>query len=150
VIDFTDEYEPYISEQVVIDIQQNQNPGVQEMVQPRNNINDTEITTMDNEIVPPTQMEYGYNIQQMVRVSLEIDDEIYEPNDNEQEIIKKDNQYRNEGIVDKTHRYHLRATRSDWRNKYAEEYSTPVVLSNLWVTPKAIRLYGVEACTSIM
>ena len=74
---------------------------------------------------------------------------IYEPNDKEQKIINKDNQYRNEVIIDKTRRYHLRPTRSDWKNRYAGEYSAPVVLSNLW-TPKAIRLYGVEAVASIL
>ena len=84
--------------------------------------------------------------RRMARDSMEIFDEIYEPNDNEQEIIKKDNQYRNEGIVDKTHRYHLRTTRRHWRNRYVGEYSTPVVLYNLSI-PKAIRLYGVEIVT---
>ena len=77
-----------ILEQVVFDIQQNLNPGVQEMAQPRNNINNTEDTTMDNEIVPSSQIGYEDDIPKMVKDSMVIVDVIYEPNDNEQEIIK--------------------------------------------------------------
>ena len=50
--------------------------------------------------------------------------------------------------MDVTHRYDLRTARSDWRTKYPDEYTAPVILSNLSI-PKAIRLY-VEAVASIM
>ena len=104
---------------------------------------------INNNHVSSTQFGYEDDIQKMVIDSMDIVDEIYEPNDNEREIINKDNQYRNKGIIDETHRYHLRPTISDWKNRYAGEYSAPVVLSNLSI-PKAIRLYGVEAVASIM
>ena len=146
-----DEYEPYIPEQVVIDIQKNRNNGAEDLVQSENHINDTVDINMDidSNNLPSVQSGYDDDIQKMVIDSMEIMDEIYEPNDNEQEIINQDNKYRNEGNTDKTHRYHLRPTRSDWKNRYAGEYSAPVVLSNLSI-PKAIRLYGVEAVASIM
>ena len=136
-----DEYEPYIPEQVVIDIQKNRYNGAEDLVQSENHINDTvDINVdIDSNNLPSVQSGYDDDIQKMVIDSMEIMDEIYEPNDNEQEIINQDIQYKNEGNINKTHRYHLRPTRSDWKNRYAGEYSAPVVLSNLSI-PKAIRL----------
>ena len=43
-----------------------------------------------------------------------------------------------------THRYDLWTVRSGWRTKHQDEYTAPVILSNLSIS-KAIRLYGVEA-----
>ena len=80
---------------------------------------------------------------------MKILDEIFEPDEYQQEIIKVDNNVRSEDNMDVTHRYDLRTVRSDWRKKYPGEYTSPVILSNLSI-PKAIRLYGVEAVASIM
>ena len=106
--EYIDEYEPHIPEQVVIEIQQNPNPSSEDFVQSENQMNDAVDINMDinNKNIPSKQFEYEDDIQKMVIDSMEIIDEIYEPNENEQEIINKDNQYRNEGITDKTHRYH--------------------------------------------
>ena len=61
---------------------------------------------------------------------MEILEEIFEPEKYQQEIINKDNNFRNE--MDVTHRYDLRTVRSDWRTKYQEEYTDcyPIQLVN--------------------
>ena len=89
--DFINEYEPHIPEQVVI--QKNRNPVAEDFVQPENQIKVTKelIRDNNNNNLPSTQVGYEDDIQKMVINSMEIV-EIYEPNDNEQEIINKDNQ----------------------------------------------------------
>ena len=87
---------------------------------------------------------YKPNIQQPEQEAMKIFDEIFDPDEYQQEIIKMDNNYRSEENMDVTHRYDLRTVRSDWRNKYPGEYTAPVILSNVSI-PKAIRLCGVEA-----
>ena len=51
--------------------------------------------------------------------------------------------------MDQTHRYSLRPSRSDWRNRFADQYTVPVVLANLSI-PKAIKKFGSEALASVM
>ena len=64
-------------------------------------------------------------------------------------MIHRDINFRNEKESDQTHRYDLRPGRSDWRERYADHYATPVVFTNLSI-PKAMHLYGTEALASVM
>jgi hypothetical protein len=86
---------------------------------------------------------------------LEIDAQIeeqdveFQPSSYEQNIINEDNKLRNDESMDTTHRYNLRESRSNWRERYGDHYATPAVLTNLSI-PKAIKLYGTEALASVM
>ena len=71
------------------------------------------------------------------------------PDPIEENMIREDINFRNEKESDQTHRYNLRPGRSDWREKYADHYTTPVVFTNLSI-PKAMHLYGTEALASVM
>jgi hypothetical protein len=73
----------------------------------------------------------------------------FQPDVFQQNIIDTDNAVRNDETMDATHRYSLRQSRSDWRDRYTDHYTTPVVLTNLSI-PKAMKLYGTEALASVM
>jgi len=143
---YVDEYEPYVP--------------VQRMVKLRDGLmteffgddeRDQEIKINENKIMdtmdlPDESGSYRSNIQEPEQDAMEILEEIFEPDEYQQEIINQDNNFRSENNMDATHRYDLRTVRSDWRIKYPDKL---VILSNLSI-PKAIRLYGVEEVTSIM
>ena len=96
---------------------------------------------MDTMDLPNEIGSYKSNIQEPEQDAMEILEEIFESDEYQQEIIKKIT-IRSENDMDVTHRYDLRSVRSDWRTKYQDEYTAPVILSNL-STPKAIRLYDI-------
>jgi hypothetical protein len=54
------------------------------------------------------------------------EDREFQPDLFQQSIIDEDNQARNEKVIDVTHRYNLRPSRSDWRDRYADHYMTLV------------------------
>jgi len=63
---------------------------------------------------------------------------VIQPGNFEQEIINEDSETRYDMTMDQTHRYSLRPSRSDWRNRFADQYTVPVVLANQSI-PKAIK-----------
>ena len=59
------------------------------------------------------------------------DDVVVQPSNFEQEILNEDSEIRHDATMDQTHRYSLSSTRSDWRHRFADQYTVPVVLANL-------------------
>ena len=77
------------------------------------------------------------------------DEVVIHPSNFEQEIINENSEIRLDTTMDQTHRYSLRPSRSDWRHRFADQYSVPVVLANMSI-PKEIRKFGSEALASVM
>ena len=147
--DNVDEYEPYVPAQRVVKLRDGLMAEIFGDDEP-----DQESEIIKDNIVDVQNLHQGTgsyesNIQPSEHEPMEILDEIFEPDEYQQEIIKMDNNFRSEDNMDITHRYDLRTVRSDWRKKYPSGYTASVILSNLSI-PKAIRLYGVEAVASIM
>jgi hypothetical protein len=150
--DIIEEYEPHVPEQRVVELKD----GLTEYV-PSEEISDITTTGSDeiqNNNVLPGGLDYSQNDiepSEGVNISpeMDIDDEVFLPDYEQQQVINTDQHNRISGEMDTTHRYNLRAARSDWKDRYTEHYTAPVILTNLSI-PKAIRLYGVEALASVM
>ena len=150
--DIIDEYEPYIPdnrEEELRDDIPDYDPNADLSDDETNGLNDTIIYDDLPGGISNSQNNDGPIQDDINGPDMNIDDEVFEPDYQQQQIINADNQIRGENNIDSTHRYNLRSARSDWRDRYSEEYTAHVVLTNLSI-PKAIKLYGVEALASIM
>ena len=75
-------------------------------------------------------------IEPQENANLAEDEVVIQPSNFEQEIINEDSEIRHDTTMDQTHRYSLKTSGSDWRHKFANQYTVPVVLANLSI-PKA-------------
>jgi len=85
----------------------------------------------------PTEPEENANLSK--------DEVVVQPSNFEQEIINEDSEIRHDATMDQTHR----PSPCDWRHRFADQYTVPVVLANLSI-PKAIKKFGSEALASVM
>ena len=63
-------------------------------------------------------------------------------------MTHQDINFRDEKELDQTHRYNIRPGRSDWRERYPNHYTTPVVFTNR--SRKQCIQYGTESLASVM
>ena len=98
---------------------------------------------MDVQKLPNEIGSHESNIQEPEKDAMEVLEDIFEPDEYQQEIIKMDKNFRSDNNMDVTHRYDIRTVRSDGELNIRTSI-WPVILSKLSI-PKATRHYGVES-----
>jgi hypothetical protein len=108
-----------------------------------------EILGPQDNILPPNVQNGGQDIDYPVPYQ-PIHDHEYQLNDFEQQNINEDRQVRDENNeFQAIPRYNLRPRKSNWRQRYGDEYINAVTLTNLSIK-KAVKQFGSEAAVAIM